>query len=105
MPFPPSSPLLTSLWPSSRIRSMVACGSRVGLRRYCPPARRGWRDAHRRGRVPAILVVRGLLLGGGNVDGGQGLRRDCPPAWRGLSHPVRYKLNPPDALTFWCIGP
>jgi hypothetical protein len=51
---------------------MVACGSRIGLRRYCPLL--GWHDAHRRRRVAAILVVRGLLLGGGNVDGGDGLK-------------------------------
>ena len=54
---------------------MVACGSRVGLPRYRTLLGRGWRDAHRRRRVAAILVVRGLLLGGGDVDGGHGLRK------------------------------
>jgi hypothetical protein len=54
---------------------MVACASRVGLRRYCTPLGEAGVTPHRRRRVAAILVVRGLLLGGGNVDGGHGLRK------------------------------
>jgi anti-anti-sigma regulatory factor len=54
---------------------MVASGSRVGLRRYCPLL--GWHDAHRRRRVAAILVVRGLAeYTLGHVTGCRGLILD-----------------------------
>jgi hypothetical protein len=83
---------------------MVACGSRVGLRRYCTllgeagvtlteddPWQQYWSfEVYSWVTVPSTAAC---------------LRPDCPPAGRGLSHPVRYKLNPRGALTFWCTGP